>query len=102
MGTGKSMGFAAWVRQVQAWCQICQPMETPYPSGVTHRFQPPVPTFACTSGCVLHCLSCTSNLKVSLLFSPLPISHSLSPPSLLPSRASHLEPALTCTLSHPT
>ena len=66
MGMGKPMGFAAWVQQV-VWvqCLICQPAPTLHPSWVTCRFQPLVPTLAHMSGCVLHHLSCTSNLKVS-------------------------------------
>src|SRR5882724_10957238 len=46
------MGFAARVLQVRVRCRICRPAPTPYPSQVTHGFQPPVPTFDVSGGCV--------------------------------------------------
>src|SRR5882762_9689476 len=36
--------ITAWVPRVRVWCWICRPAPTPYPSWVTCRFQPPIPT----------------------------------------------------------
>ena len=49
---GEPVGFAAQVPRVRVWCRICRPAPTPYPSQVTRGFQPPVPTFDVSGGCV--------------------------------------------------
>src|SRR5882724_5355403 len=93
MGLGKPTGFTMWVWWVQVQCRICRPMPTPYPSRVTCRFQPPIPTLTRAGGCI--CLHRLTHFNSKL--------HSLSPPHHLSLTPHCLEATASmpcCTLNH--
>src|SRR5882724_10761406 len=95
------MGFAARVLQVRVRCRICRPAPTPYPSQVTHGFQPPVPTFDVSGGCVRLAPPVTHFNGKSPSRSPAPaVSHpcAVSHPRAVVlglSRVRHLEPTVS-------
>src|SRR5882724_3582650 len=101
MGLGKPVGFAARVPWVRVRCRICRPTPTPYPSWVTRGFQPPVPTFDVSGGCVRLVPPVTHFNGKSPSCSPAPaISHPRTvshPHTIVPglSRVRRLEPTVS-------